>query len=156
MKIRISSCAIILVAILSLNINCSKKDNPPDPVTDIEGNSYKTVRIGEQVWMAENLTTSTFSDGTEIPDVTDAGSWYELTIPGFCWYDNDEAANKETYGALYNYYSVISGNLCPAGWHVPLGKNGSSSGMFQVIQLPEVANLRKRGRSTGKHRTPEQ
>ena len=119
MKIRISSYLILLGALVSLIMGCNKKDNLPDPVKDIEGNTYKTVRIGDQVWMAENLRTSTFSDGTEIPIVDDAGNWNELTSPGLCWYNNDEAANKDTYGALYNYYTVISGTLCPNGWHVP-------------------------------------
>jgi uncharacterized protein (TIGR02145 family) len=119
MKIRISSYLILLGALVSLIMGCSKKDSPPDPVTDIEGNTYKTVRIGDQVWMAENLRTSTFSDDAEIPVVEDAESWNELTFPGLCWYNNDESANKDTYGALYNYYSVASGKLCPNGWHVP-------------------------------------
>jgi uncharacterized protein (TIGR02145 family) len=119
MKIRVSSYAILLGVLVSLIMSCNKKDNPPDPVKDIEGNTYKTVRIGEQVWMAENLRTSTFSDGSEIPDVTSATGWTGLTTPGFCWYNNDEAANKDTYGALYNFYSVVSGTLCPDGWHVP-------------------------------------
>ena len=119
MKITISLYVILLGTVVSLIIGCSKKDNPPDPVTDIEGNTYKTIRIGDQVWMAENLRTSTFSDGTEIPVVEDAGSWNELTSPGLCWYNNDEGVNKDLYGALYNYYSVVSGSLCPDGWHVP-------------------------------------
>ena len=119
MKVRISSCLILLGAIVILNVGCNKKDNPPDPVTDIEGNTYETVRIGDQVWMAENLKTSTLSDGTEIPDVPDAIDWNELTAPGHCWYNNDETAQKDIYGALYNYYAVNSGMLCPAGWHVP-------------------------------------
>jgi uncharacterized protein (TIGR02145 family) len=116
---RIILSTILPGALLLIIMSCSEKDNPPGPVTDIDGNTYKTKRIGDQVWMAENLKTSTFSDGTVIPDVEDAGSWYELTTPGLCWYDNDETANKDTFGALYNYYTVISGNLCPAGWHVP-------------------------------------
>jgi uncharacterized protein (TIGR02145 family) len=119
MKIRISSYLIFLSALVSLIMSCSKKDKPPDPVTDIEGNTYKTVRIGNQVWMAENLRTSTFSDGTEIPFAENADRWNELTSAGHCWYNNDEAANKDTYGALYNYFSVSSSSLCPAGWHVP-------------------------------------
>ena len=55
--------------------------------------------------MAENLKTSTLSDGTEIPEVTDATDWNKLTTPGHCWYNNDGAANKDIYGALYNYYA---------------------------------------------------
>jgi uncharacterized protein (TIGR02145 family) len=119
MKRRISFSKILPVALVVILMSCSEKDSPPDPVTDFEGNTYRTERIGDQVWMAENLKSSTFSDGTEIPAVTDATSWNELKTSGLCWYDNDESANKETYGALYNYYSVISGNLCPVGWHIP-------------------------------------
>jgi uncharacterized protein (TIGR02145 family) len=119
MKIRISSHTKLLIALLSLIVGCNKEDNPPGPVTDFEGNSYKTELIGDQVWMAENLKTSTLADGTEIPEVRDATDWNELTTPGRCWYNNDGAANKDVYGALYNYYAVNSGKLCPAGWHVP-------------------------------------
>ena len=86
-------------------------------VTDIEGNIYKTVTIGTQVWMAENLKTTTLNDGNPIPLVADITAWINLTTPGYCWYDNNEA-NKNTYGALYNWYAVNTGELCPAGWHV--------------------------------------
>ncbi len=82
MKIKISSFILSAFILVSLIMGCSKKDNPPGPVTDIEGNIYKTVQIGNQVWMAENLRTSTLSDGTEIPDVTDAADWSELITPG--------------------------------------------------------------------------
>lgn len=121
MKGNISSSMLLLVVgvLFNLSTGCDNKDESPDPVTDIEDNTYKTVRIGDQVWMAENLKTSTFSDGTEIPFVTDATDWNELTTPGLCWYNNDETANKEIYGALYNYYAVNSGKLCPSGWRVP-------------------------------------
>lgn len=102
-----------------LVLSCEKKDKPPDPVTDIGGNTYNTVRIGDQIWMAENLRVNTFNDGTGIPLVTDTLAWGELITPGFCWYGNDEASYKDTYGALYNGYSVSTGKLCPTGWHVP-------------------------------------
>ncbi len=88
-------------------------------VDDIEGNTYKTVTIGNQVWMAENLKTTRFTDGTGIPPVPGNIEWKSLSTPGYCWYDNDEAANKSTYGALYNWYAVASGKLCPAGWRIP-------------------------------------
>ena len=88
-------------------------------VTDVDGNIYKTVKIGNQIWMAENLKTEKYKDGTAIPMVTDNTAWAALTTPSYCWYDNDEAANKNTYGALYNWYTVNTGKLCPAGWHVP-------------------------------------
>jgi len=88
-------------------------------VDDIEGNSYRTVTIGNQVWMAENLKTTRFNDGTEIPLVSGNTEWKSLNTPGYCWYNNDEAANKPVYGALYNWYAVASGKLCPAGWRIP-------------------------------------
>jgi uncharacterized protein (TIGR02145 family) len=86
---------------------------------DIEGNSYNTVKIGTQVWMAENLKTTKFKDGTSIPYETNDINWLNLTTPSYCWYDNDEATNKHVYGALYNWYTVNSGKLCPTGWHSP-------------------------------------
>jgi uncharacterized protein (TIGR02145 family) len=88
-------------------------------ILDIEGNSYKTIQAGSQTWMAENLRTTRFSDGTDIPLITDNSEWVTLTSPGYSWYYNDETSFKQTYGGLYNWYAVNSGKLCPAGWHVP-------------------------------------
>jgi len=87
-------------------------------VDDIDGNTYKTVTIGNQVWMAENLKTTKFNDGTDIPNVTGQTEWKNLYTPGYCWYDNN-AEYKSTYGALYNWYAVATGKLCPVGWRVP-------------------------------------
>jgi len=88
-------------------------------ITDIDGNVYKTVTIGTQVWMAENLKTTRYNDSLAIPLVLDNKTWKSLTTPAYCWYDNDETANKNTYGALYNWHTVKTGKLCPAGWHIP-------------------------------------
>lgn len=88
-------------------------------VNDIDGNAYKTVTIGTQTWMAENLKTSRFSDSIEIPLVSESKAWAALSSPGYCWYENDSASNKSKYGALYNWYAVQTGKLCPSGWHVP-------------------------------------
>jgi len=88
-------------------------------VTDIEGNVYNTVTIGTQTWMAENLKTTKYNDGTAIPLVTNSTEWGNLTTPGYCWYNNDEASYKNTYGALYNWHTVNTGKLCPTDWHVP-------------------------------------
>jgi uncharacterized protein (TIGR02145 family) len=90
-----------------------------NPVTDIDGNVYKTVKIDNQVWMASNLKTTKYNDGTTIPLVTDNSTWNDLITPGYCWYNNDAIANKSIYGALYNWYTVKTGMLCPTGWHVP-------------------------------------
>jgi uncharacterized protein (TIGR02145 family) len=93
--------------------------NQTGTLTDKDGNTYKTVTIGTQTWMAENLKTTQYNDGTPIPLVTDANAWYNLSTPGYCWYNNEEATYKATYGALYNWYTVNTGKLCPTGWHVP-------------------------------------
>jgi uncharacterized protein (TIGR02145 family) len=91
-------------------------------VNDIEGNVYKTIGIGSQIWMAENLKTTIYNDGTAILNVTDQEKWSRLDAPptpAYCWYDNDGTSNKEIYGALYNWYVINTGKLCPTGWHVP-------------------------------------
>jgi uncharacterized protein (TIGR02145 family) len=100
-------------------------------VTDIDGNVYNTVTIGTQTWMAENLKTTKYNDGTPIPLVGDSmilikgrgGSrlmslWESLTTGAYCWY-SDNKDYKDMYGALYNAYVVNTNKLCPTGWHVP-------------------------------------
>lgn len=85
---------------------------------DADGNVYHVVTIGAQTWTVENLKTTKYNDGTAIPLVTEASAWANLTTPGFCWYNNNEALNKNTYGGLYNWYAVNTGKLAPTGWHV--------------------------------------
>jgi uncharacterized protein (TIGR02145 family) len=93
-------------------------------VKDVAGNVYKTVKIGKQWWMAENLKTTKYSEGTSIPNVTGDAAWAALTAPGYCWYNDEEEIYKNMYGALYNFYVVDATsnggkNICPTGWHVP-------------------------------------
>ena len=93
--------------------------NNTGTVTDLDGNIYSTITIGNQIWLASNLKTTKFKDGTTIPLITGNTAWINLISPGYCWYNNDATTYKSTYGALYNWYSVNSGRLCPTGWHVP-------------------------------------
>jgi uncharacterized protein (TIGR02145 family) len=93
-------------------------------LSDIDGNNYYTVTIGDQVWMAENLKSTKYNDNTLVPLVAGATQWSSLTTPGYCWYENDETGNGDKYGALYNWYTVSAANnggknVCPTGWHVP-------------------------------------
>ncbi len=103
-------------------------------VTDIEGNIYKTIQIGTQTWMVENLKTSKYNDGSQIPDISDSTEWansMKFTIDSltgsriyqgkgsFCWYNNNLSAEENGYGKLYDYFAVETGKLCPTGWHVP-------------------------------------
>jgi uncharacterized protein (TIGR02145 family) len=69
--------------------------------------------------MTENLKTTRYNDGTDIPNVTDNGAWAALTTGGYCWFNNNQASYRDTYGALYNWFAVNTGKLCPSGWHVP-------------------------------------
>lgn len=100
-------------------MNSCFKDEVPAKVTDIDGNIYNTITIGTQVWMAENLKTTRYRDGSSIPYVKDDIEWMRLTTPGYSCYDNDPATYIEIYGALYNWHAANSGKLCPTGWHVP-------------------------------------
>jgi len=107
---------LIVLGLLLLLINSCKKEK--DTITDIDGNVYTSVTIGTQIWMVENLRTTTFNDGTSIPLITDNTAWRSLTSPGCCWYNND-IYYKKHYGALYSWYAVKADKLCPTGWHVP-------------------------------------
>jgi uncharacterized protein (TIGR02145 family) len=89
------------------------------PLTDIDGNVYNTVTIGNQIWMTANLKTTKYCDSTEIPHVTYNTDWISLSKPAYCFYKNNETANKNEYGAFYNWFAVNTGKLCPTGWHVP-------------------------------------
>ena len=91
---------------------------------DADGYTYKTVIIGEQEWMAENLRTTKYSDGSAIPNVTDNTEWSNLNTGAWCYYENDSqyyntASDGEKYGKLYSWYAVETEKLCPTGWHVP-------------------------------------
>ena len=89
------------------------------PCTDGDNNNYPVVEIGTQIWMEENLKTTKYNDEAEIPYKPVANEWKALSSPGYCWYDNDAAANKDIYGALYNWYAATNSGICPSGWHVP-------------------------------------
>ncbi len=92
---------------------------PGSIITDVEGNTYKTVFIGSQQWMGENLKVSKYNDGTAIPNITDDTQWSNLTTGAWSYYNNDS-----NYDKLYNWYAVNpttngNKNVCPIGWHVP-------------------------------------
>jgi uncharacterized protein (TIGR02145 family) len=90
-----------------------------DKITDIEGSEYTTIKIGNQTWMAKNLKTTRYNDGTPINLVTDGAKWAALSSPAYSWYENDLTSYKPSYGALYNFYAVRTGKICPKDWHVP-------------------------------------
>ncbi|MFA4839383.1 MAG: fibrobacter succinogenes major paralogous domain-containing protein [Candidatus Neomarinimicrobiota bacterium] len=95
-------------------------------VTDIEGNVYQTIKIGNQWWMAENLKVTHYRNGNAIPNITDRlwnvnpdKRWSNLNTGAYCNYAND-VNNVTTYGRLYNWYAIKDNrNIAPTGWHVP-------------------------------------
>jgi uncharacterized protein (TIGR02145 family) len=110
------------------------------PVTDIEGNVYKTVAIGNQVWMAENLRTTKFRDNTDIPNIVADADWAALDAAkgtGYCWYLNN-ATYKSTYGAIYSWFTVATDNLCPAGWHVPTYSEHNALELFIGVPADSI------------------
>jgi uncharacterized protein (TIGR02145 family) len=109
----------LLGATVLLFSSCNKDDEQPNTVTDIDGNEYKTVTIGSQVWMAENLKTTKYNTGTSIPNVAINTDWSNLTSGAYAWYQNNETSYKSEYGGMYNWYAVNTGSLCPTGWRVP-------------------------------------
>jgi uncharacterized protein (TIGR02145 family) len=118
-------------------------------IDDVDGNTYSTTLIGSQLWMAENLKTTLYRGGGSIPYVTDATSWSGLSTPAYCWFNNDPSTYKPLYGAIYNWFVVNTGNLCPTGWHVP------SDGEFGTLELTlgmapaDITNLLYRGTDQG-------
>jgi len=110
-------------------------------VSDADNNVYSTVTIGSQIWMTENLKTTKFNDGTVIPLVRDDIAWSELVTPAYCWYANDSLLYG-SYGVLYNWYTVNTGNLCPVGWHVP--KEQEWIALIQQIG-PNAGNMLMQG-----------
>jgi uncharacterized protein (TIGR02145 family) len=94
---------------------------PFETVADIEGNQYLTVTIGTQTWMASNLRTTTYNDGTpiEYPGADDT-EWSNNTTGAYAWMNHDESAYSQPHGAIYNWHAVNNpAGLCPTGWHVP-------------------------------------
>jgi uncharacterized protein (TIGR02145 family) len=106
---------LIFSTILLLISFCTQKT-----VTDVDGNIYHTVKIGNQIWMTENFRSTKFNDGTSISHVPDSVSWHSLATPGYCFFGN--TTNPDTiklFGALYNWYCTKSDKFAPPGWHVP-------------------------------------
>ncbi|MCX6230293.1 MAG: fibrobacter succinogenes major paralogous domain-containing protein [Bacteroidetes bacterium] len=117
---------VIIGIVLVFSYQCKKDDTPtpqPSPPAeqcfkDIDGNVYHYITIGKQQWMAENLKTCRYRDGTVIPNVTDSAVWSTLSTGAYCDYKNNPS-NSIVYGRLYNWYAVVNTHiLAPSGWHV--------------------------------------
>ncbi len=101
-----------------ISTQIDNKSVPASQVTDIDGNVYKSITIGTQEWLSENLNVTRYRNGDIIPQVKDNEKWGKLTKGAWCYYDND-SINGKTYGKLYNWYAVNDPRgLAPAGWHI--------------------------------------
>jgi uncharacterized protein (TIGR02145 family) len=111
---KVTSTVVLLFACIAFWA-CSRKET----VTDVDGNVYATVRIGRQVWMAENLRVLHYRNGDPIAVVPDARTWAQTRDGALCFYRNDSSFSK-SYGALYNWYAVHDRRaIAPEGWHLP-------------------------------------
>jgi len=93
-----------------------------ETISDIDGNVYRIIRIGDQYWTVDNFRAEHFRDGTPIPIETEDACWAEfggLTSPAMCWYDNNKELYNDPYGALYNFYVASHPLIAPEGWRVP-------------------------------------
>ena len=117
-------------------------------VTDIDGNVYNTIQIGNQLWMAENLKVTQYRNGDAIPNVTNSQDWEDLISGAFLNYNNDESY-VSTYGRLYNWY-VISDprGIAPEGWHVPSDDEWKELELY--LGMPQAEADDESSRSTGK------
>lgn len=118
-------------------------------VSDIDGNVYQTVIIGDQEWMAENLRTTSYADGSSIPHLADDGDWSETTGGAYAVFPHDmvtgidsEEEMLEAYGALYNWYAVVDDRaLCPDGWHVPTDDDWTTLTSYLIDNYDDLDNF---------------
>jgi uncharacterized protein (TIGR02145 family) len=147
--------AMILISALLLTFSCGNTDDP-DPnsstLTDIDGNVYQTVKIGDQVWMVENLKTTRYRNGDSIPNVLESTYWIFLNSGAYCNYNNDTAF-VETYGRLYNWYAAIDPrNIAPEGWHVP--SNDEWITLINFLEGDSLAGGKMKEKGTSHWRSP--
>ena len=117
--------------------------------TDIDGNTYQIVKIGDQVWMAENLKVTRYRNGESIPNVTDNSQWTNLSTGARCAYNNDNN-NVATYGLLYNWHAVNDARgLAPSGWRVPTDEEWKELEMYLGMSRSDADATGWRGSPVG-------
>ena len=120
-------------------------------VTDIDGNVYQTLVIGDQEWMAENLKVTHYRNGDIIPNVTGSMAWAfpNLWTGAYCVYDNDPL-HADTYGNLYNWYAVDdSRNIAPVGWHLPTDEEWMELEIYLGMSVSDANSTGYRGTNEG-------
>ena len=135
-NIRISEIVLSLLLLVSIPMM-----SQTDSISDMEGNFYKTVAIGTQWWMAENLKVSQFANGDQIPHLTDATEWANTREGAYCYYGN-RTSFAESYGNLYNWYiAEDERGVCPAGWHVASDEDWITMEMHLGMSAEEAERM---------------
>ena len=159
---------IVLISILLLPYGCDKTeeiedDNSTVTVTDWDGNTYNTIKIGNQWWMAKNLETTHYDNGTEITLVESISSWDALGYDdkAYCYYNNNENSEAGTYGALYTWAAAMNGaastinnpsgvqGVCPSGWHLPSDNEWKELEMYLGMSQADADDTGPRGINEG-------
>jgi len=116
---------------------------------DIDGNVYKTIKIGNQIWMAENLKVTHFRNGDAISNITNNSEWSGLTTGAYCKYISEDNIT-ETFGLIYNWYAVDdSRNISPIGWHIPTDEEWKELEMYLGMSYTEANSYGYRGTDEG-------
>ena len=158
---RIILYTFFLLLICLVYLSCSEKTTEPDnddgnnhtveadTVSDIDGNVYKTVTIGDQVWMMENLKVTHFCNGDLIPIITHTNEWADLSGPACCGYVNSDSLIK-IFGLLYNWYAVSdTRNISPEEWHVPTDEEWKELEIYLGMNQSQADTTGERGTNEG-------
>ena len=140
---------ILLIGFLTALLNTGYSQITDTIIDSIDGKIYKTIKIGNQWWMAENLAATKFNDGRVIALITENEKWIALTTPAYCWYNNNYTTYGETYGALYNWYAVNTDCLCPNGWHIPSDAEWKQLEINLGLEESEIDKKGIRGNNEG-------
>lgn len=159
---------LVLTGLLFILYSCEEPVGPDKEmklgtIKDYDGNSYRTKKLGEQWWMVNNLKTTHYADGTEIPLVESVTVWEALGLEdkAYCYYDNGKNNEKRIYGALYTWAAVMNGNpssdqnpsrlqgVCPEGWHIPSDSEWKELEMFLGMTEAAIDSVGLRGGNQG-------
>jgi len=166
--ISMRNLSFLLICMIGMPWSCEKnepeqEDVSIDTVSDFDGNTYRTVLIGDQLWMAANLMTTHYADGTEIYLLENNSEWENLDMDAkaYCYYDNDADNESFTYGALYTWAAAMNGaqstdnnpgriqGVCPDGWHVPSDAEWKELEMYLGMKMVDADTTGPRGISIG-------
>ena len=148
MKNKICFFSLMILGVLFISSSCAIKKMNNGAIIDADGNKYTSTVIGKQEWLRENMRTTRYNDGTSIPNIPDITEWRHIDAPAYIWYNND-ISNKDTYGALYNWFAVDGGDLCPAGWRVASDDDWKQLEVYLGMNPEQIEGTGMRGTDEG-------